>query len=110
MSNKCFFIISNKPVSISLGYIMDSFQTSAAYLSKMAESALAARAKMHPPCTLKHRLQQENNSLLVNALNRKAFCPRIISNGCLQNWSFRAFEPLKWYPVLKQELQNHDPR
>ena len=41
-----------------------------AYLSKMAESALAARAKIRPPCTLKHRVQQEYNSLLVNALNR----------------------------------------
>ena len=41
-----------------------------AYLSKTAESALAARAKIHPPCTLKHRVQQEYNSLLVNALNR----------------------------------------
>ena len=37
---------------------------------KMAESALAARAKIRPPCTLKHRVQQEYNSLLVNALNR----------------------------------------
>ena len=41
-----------------------------AYLSKKAESALAARAKIRPPCTLKHRVQQEYNSLLVNALNR----------------------------------------
>ena len=47
---------------------MDSYQT--AYLSKMAESALAAHAKIRPPCTLKHRVQQEYNSLLVNALNR----------------------------------------
>ena len=29
-----------------------------------------ARVKIRPPCTLKHRLQQEYNSLLVNALNR----------------------------------------
>ena len=29
----------------------------------------------------------------------KAICSWIISNGCLQNWSFRAFEIL--YPVLK---------
>ena len=36
----------------------------------MAESALAARVKIHPPCMLKHRVQQEYNSLLVNALNR----------------------------------------
>ena len=67
---------------------------------------------------LRSRVQQEYNSLLVNALNRifKAVCPWIISNGCLQKWSFRAFEiPLSrnrlWneYPVLNQELQNHDP-
>ena len=63
-----------------------------AYLSKMAESALAARAKIRLHCTLKHRVQQfilyfhlqpqfkyelfhilhikEYNSLLVNVLNR----------------------------------------
>ena len=41
-----------------------------AYLSKMAESALVARAKIRPPCTLKHRVPQEYNSLLVNAFNR----------------------------------------
>ena len=40
---------------------MDSFQT---------ESALAARAKIRPPCALKHRVQQDYNSSLVNALNR----------------------------------------
>ena len=36
----------------------------------MAESTLAARAKIRPPCMLKHRVQQEHNSLLVNASNR----------------------------------------
>ena len=41
-----------------------------AYLSKMAESALAVRAKIQTPCTLKLRVQQEYNSLLVNALKR----------------------------------------
>ena len=35
----------------------------------MAESALAALAKIRPPCTLKHGVQQEYNSLLVNVLN-----------------------------------------
>ena len=39
---------------------MDSFQT----------SALAAGAKIRLPCTLKHRVQQEYNNLLFNALNR----------------------------------------
>ena len=29
-----------------------------------------ARAKIRPPCTLKHRVQQEHKSLLVNPLNR----------------------------------------
>ena len=41
-----------------------------AYLSKMVESALAARATIRQPCKLKHRVQQEYNSFLVNALNR----------------------------------------
>ena len=35
----------------------------------MAELALAARAKICPLCTLKHRVQPKYNSLLVNALN-----------------------------------------
>ena len=50
---------------------------------------------------LRSMVQQEYNGLLVNALNRilKAICPWIISNGCLQKWSFRAFEIL--YPVLE---------
>ena len=61
--------LSFEPVSISLGYIIDSFQTSAR-LSKMAELALAARAKICPPCTLKHRVQPKYNILLVNVLNR----------------------------------------
>ena len=37
-----------------------------AYLSKMAKSALAARAKIRLPCALKHRVQQEYNNLRVN--------------------------------------------
>ena len=70
----------------------------------MTESALAARAKIRPPCTLKHRVRQEYNSLLVNALNRifksnLSLNNWIISNGCLQNWTFHAFEIL--YPVLE---------
>ena len=35
-----------------------------------ADPALVACAKIRPPCTLKQRVQQEYNSLLVNALNR----------------------------------------
>ena len=62
--NHEYQVLLFKSVSISLGYIMDSFQT--AYLSKIAESAFAAHAKIRPPCTLKHRVQQEYNSLLVN--------------------------------------------
>ena len=67
-----------------------------------SESALAGRTKIRPPCTLKRRVQQEYNSLLVNALNRifkSNLSLKWISNGCLQNWSFRAFEIL--YPVLE---------
>ena len=52
------------------GTLWTRFRLLHAYLSKMVESALAARAKIHLPCTLKHRVQQEYNSLLVNALNR----------------------------------------
>ena len=90
-----------------------------AYLSKMAESALAARAKIRPPCTLKHRVQQEYNSLLVNALNRI-----FKSNLSLNNLKFAAYKTelscvrniiprsrkrlLNGYPVLNLELQNHD--
>ena len=58
---------------------------------------------------LRSRVQQEYNSLLVNALNRifKAICPWIISNGCLQNWSFRAFEIL--HPVLENAYEMDTP-
>ena len=37
----------------------------------------------------------------------KAICPWIISNGCLQNWSFRAFEIL--YPVLENASEMDIP-
>ena len=89
-----------------------------AYLSKMAESALAARAKIHPPCTLKHRVQQEYNSLLVNALNCifKSNCS--LNNKwlltklellCIRNIIPRSRKRLlNGYPVLNLELQNHD--
>ena len=52
------------------GTLWTRFRLPHTYLSKMAESVLAARAKIHPPCMLQHRVQQEYNSLLVNALNR----------------------------------------
>ena len=91
-----------------------------AYLSKMAESALAARAKIRPPCTLKHRVQQEYNSLLVNALNRIFKSNLSLNNfkwlltklklSCIRNIIPRSTKRL-WngYLVLNQELQTHDP-
>ena len=75
----------------------------------MAESALAARTKIRPPCTLKHRVQQEYNSLLVNALNRN-----FKSNMSLNNFKwlptklgFRAFEILN--PVLGNASEMDTP-
>ena len=62
------FLLSPSPSP--LGTLWTRSRPPRAYLSKTAESALAARAKIRPPCTLKHRVQQEYNSLLVNALNR----------------------------------------
>ena len=69
------FLLLPRPFLLSLspspsGTLWTRSRLPRAYLSKMAESALAARAKMRPPCTLKHRVQQEYNSLLVNAWNR----------------------------------------
>ena len=56
-----------------------------------------------------YRAQQEYNSLLVNALNR--FCKSNLflntSNGCLQNWSFSAFEIL--YPILENASEMDTP-
>ena len=49
---------------------------------------------------LRFRVQQEYNSSLVNPLNRIFKSDlSLISNGCLQDWSFREFEIL--YPVLE---------
>ena len=90
-----------------------------AYLSKMAESALAARAKIRPPCTLKHRVQQEYNSLLVNALNCIFKSNLSLNNfkwlltkvelSCVRNIIPRSRKRLlNGYPVLNLELQNHD--
>ena len=62
------FLLS--PSSSSSGTLWTRPRLPRAYFFKMAESALSARAKIRPPCTLKHRVQQEYNSLLVNALNR----------------------------------------
>ena len=80
-----------------------------AYLSKMAESALSTRAKIRPPCTLKHRVQQEYNSLLVNALNRFFKSNLSLNNfkWLLTNWSFRAFEIL--YPFLENASEMDTP-
>ena len=116
-SNKCFFIISNnfkqkiKPWSTILspspspsGTLWTRSRLPRVYLSKIAESALPARAKIRPPCTLKHRVQQEYNSLLTHGtVFLKAICPWIISNDCLQNWSFHTFKVL--YPVLENDSE-----
>ena len=61
------FLLSPSPSPS--GTLWTRFRLPHTYLSKMAESVLAARAKIHPPCMLQHRVQQEYNSLLVNALN-----------------------------------------
>ena len=117
-SNECFFIISNnfkqkkKPWSTILspspspsGTFWTRSRLPRAYLSKMAESALAARAKICPLCTLKHRVQQEYNSLLTHwTVFLKAICPWMISNDCLQNWSFRTFEILYLVPENASEM------
>ena len=89
-----------------------------AYLSKIAESALAARAKIRPPCMLKHRVQQEYNSLLVNALNCIFKSNWSLNNKwlltklellCIRNIIPRSRKRLlNGYPVLNLELQNHD--
>ena len=89
-----------------------------AYLSKIAESALAARAKIRPPCMLKHRVQQEYNSLLVNALNCIFKSNWSLDNKwlltklellCIRNIIPRSRKRLlNGYPVLNLELQNHD--
>ena len=89
-----------------------------AYLSKMVESALAARAKIRPPCMLKHRVQQEYNSLLVNALNCIFKSNWSLNNKwlltklellCIRNIIPRSRKRLlNGYPVLNLELQNHD--
>ena len=86
----------------------------------MAESALAARTKACPPCTLKHRVQREYNSLLVNALNRICKSNLSLNNfkwlltklelSCVRNIIPRSRKRLRnGYPVLNQEFQNHDP-
>ena len=89
-----------------------------AYLSKMTESALTARAKIRPPCMLKHRVQQEHNSLLVNPLNCIFKSNLSLNNKwlltkpellCIRNIIPRSRKRLlNGYPVLNQELQNHD--
>ena len=111
------FLLS--PSSSPSGTLWTRFRLPRAYLSQMAESALAARAKTCPPCTLKHRVQQEYNSLLVNALNRIFKSNLSLNNfkwlltklelSCIQNIIPRSRKCL-WsgYPVLNQELQNHD--
>ena len=88
------FLLSPSPSP--LGTLWTRSRLPRAYLSKMAESALVARAKIRPPCTLKHRVPQEYNSLLVNAFNRIFKSNQSLNNfkWLLQNWRFRAFEIL----------------
>ena len=126
-SNECFFIISNnfkqkkKPWSTILspspspsGTFWTRSRLPRAYLSKMAESALAARAKIRPPCTLKHRVQQEyalNRIFKSNlSLNNFKWLLTKLELSCVRNIIPRS-RKLLWngYPVLNQELQNHDP-
>ena len=114
----CIFLLSPSPSPS--GTLWTRSKLPRAYLSKMAESALAARAKTRPPCTLKHRVQQEYNRLLVNALTRifksnlslnkfKCLLTKV-ALSCVPTIIPR-FRKLLWngYPVLNQELQNHDP-
>ena len=88
------FLLSPSPSP--LGTLWTRSRLPRAYLSKMAESAPVARAKIRPPCTLKHRVPQEYNSLLVNAFNRIFKSNQSLNNfkWLLQNWRFRAFEIL----------------
>ena len=85
-----------------------------AYLSNMAESALAARAKIRSPCTLKHRVQQEYNTLLVNAwtvliLNNFKWLLTKLELSCVRNIIPRSRKHLRnGYPFLNQEPQTHD--
>ena len=64
----CPFLLSPSPSPS--GTLWTRSRLPRAYLSKMTESALTTCAKISLPCTLKHRVQQEYNTLLVNALNR----------------------------------------
>ena len=110
------FLLSPSPSP--LGTLWTCSRLVRAYLSKIAESALAAHAKIRPPCMLKHRVQQEYNSLLVNALNCifKSNCS--LNNKwlltklellCIRNIIPRSRKRLlNGYPVLNLELQNHD--
>ena len=88
------FLLSPSPSP--LGTLWTRSRLPRVYLSKMAESALVARAKIRPSCTLKHRVPQEYNSLLVNAFNRIFKSNQSLNNfkWLLQNWRFRAFEIL----------------
>ena len=60
---------------------------------------------------LRSRVQQEYNSLLVNALNRifksNLSLNKKKPNGWLQNWSFGTFEIL--YPVLENASEMDTP-
>ena len=73
-SKLTIFLLLPRPFLLSLspspsGTLWTRFRLARPYLSKMAESAFAACAKIRPPCMLKHRVQQEYNGLLANTLN-----------------------------------------
>ena len=99
------FLLSPSP-SLS-GTLWTRSRLARAYLSNMAES----------PCTLKHRVQQEYNSLLVNALSHIFKSNLSLNNfkwlltklelSCVQNIMPRSRKRL-WnrYPILNQELPN----
>ena len=107
----CFAVIDNQRDSVRKEPSKPSLAKNAIKQTFWSrKSALAARAKIRPPCTLKHRAG--NKSTTVCLLTHwivflKANCPWIISNGCLQNWSFRAFEIL--YPVLENASEMDTP-
>ena len=71
----------------------------------MAESALGTRSKIRPPCTLKHRVQQEYNSLLVKSnlsLNNFKWLLTKLELSCVRNIIPRSRKRLcNRYPVLK---------
>ena len=83
---------------------MDSFETSAPARLFIQHGGVSARGS-HQNTPALHAKTQGATRVQQFACERiepyfsKAICPWVISNSCLQNWSFRAFEIL--YPVLE---------